>query len=276
MMFDHPDWPVEPGWVEGSQGRLFSLFFPCRSNCRGSALYLPPFAEDLNRCRNMAALQAREFAAAGIAVLILDLFGTGESEGDFEDASWETWLHDCRLGAAFLQRKTGHAPILWGTRGGALLAAELATDEPGRFETLLLWQPVTQGKSMLTQFLRIRVANLMDWSLPAETTKSMRAQMNRGESIEVTGYHLSPAVGVPLDERSLTQGQRPSGCRIIWLEHVDEEGAELPPAARKTVATLAEDNEITTAGFVGPPFWKLTDRVWAPDLVTKTMGALPP
>src|SRR5258705_9769402 len=50
---------------------------------RGSVLYLPPFAEEMNKSRRMAALQARAFARIGWNVLQMDLFGCGDSSGEF-------------------------------------------------------------------------------------------------------------------------------------------------------------------------------------------------
>ena len=72
--------PAEPGF-------RFGLYFPpCSTQPRGGVLYCPPFAEEMNKSRRMAALQARAFAKAGYGVLLLDLYGCGDSSGDFSDA----------------------------------------------------------------------------------------------------------------------------------------------------------------------------------------------
>ena len=49
---------------------------------RGALVYVHPFAEEMNKARRMAALQARAMAAAGYAVLQIDLYGCGDSAGD--------------------------------------------------------------------------------------------------------------------------------------------------------------------------------------------------
>ena len=100
---------------------------------RGALLYLHPFAEEMNRSRRMAALQARELARKGWYVLQLDLSGCGDSEGDFGEATWEAWLHDAATAHAWLEQKTGYRPWAWGLRAGARLAAELARDGRGVF-----------------------------------------------------------------------------------------------------------------------------------------------
>ena len=270
-MSTHADWPLELFWLDGKRGELFGVYFPPKVACRGAILALPPFTEELNRCRNMTAIQARAFAAAGYGCLIFDLYGTGESEGDFEDAHWNDWLDDCKVASDWLAERTNSAVTLWGIRMGALLAAQLAGDAPVRYKHLVLWQPVIDGKNMITQFLRIRVANLMDSHFPSETTKDMRRHMQEGKHIEVSGYLLPPSLGLELDQTKLSNFKNLQACRIDWLESVGEHGNPLSIASQKTIASLEASNIVVNAqGFSGPAFWELWNRAWAPELVEKT------
>ena len=89
---------------EGDQG--FCLFYPAQSHVvRGLVLYIHPFAEEMNKSRRMAALQARAFAQAGYAVLQIDLHGCGDSAGDFGDATWEHWIDDVVQGCHWLRQR---------------------------------------------------------------------------------------------------------------------------------------------------------------------------
>jgi alpha/beta superfamily hydrolase len=72
-----------------------------------------PFVEEMNKSRRMAALQSRSLAARGYSVLQIDLFGCGDSSGDFADASWEIWVQDVVLGAQWLSQRVGGAVALW-------------------------------------------------------------------------------------------------------------------------------------------------------------------
>src|SRR5688572_7026689 len=124
---------------------------------RGAVLFVHPFAEEMNRCRRMAALQARAFAEAGWTVLQMDLFGCGDSAGDFSAASWQAWLDDVVDAAAWLRENSGERLVIWGLRAGCLLAAQAARRiEPAA--DLVLWQPVSSGKQFLQQFLRLKLA----------------------------------------------------------------------------------------------------------------------
>ena len=137
--------------------RRFALFTQAVGEARGALLYLPPFAEELNRSRHMAARAAQAFAQAGWHVLQIDLHGTGDSEGDFGDASWDSWCEDLTQAHAWLHARVGDATIgLWSLRAGSLLGAtwlaQQSLDLPW-----LAWQPVFNGATYLTQFLRIRL-----------------------------------------------------------------------------------------------------------------------
>jgi exosortase A-associated hydrolase 2 len=173
---------IIPQFIQGGAGQVFTLYFPSVTTPRGAVLYLPPLTEEMNRCRSLVSTQARNLARLGYAVLLLDYYGTGDSAGELKDASWSVWHEDITAASLWLAQKTKLSITLWGCRLGALLAAEAAGRAPDLYKKLLFWQPVIDGKLYLTQFLRLRVAALMDRGLPAETTDSMRAQFEIGRA----------------------------------------------------------------------------------------------
>jgi exosortase A-associated hydrolase 2 len=181
---------------DGAGGQRYCLYQPAAGVCRGTLVYVPPFAEEMNKSRRMAALLALELARQGIATLRIDLHGCGDSSGDFADARWESWRDDVGLACAWLEQHSGHRPALLGLRLGALLAmdyvANAPQDEAPRH--VILWQPVLDGASCLTQFLRLRMAGAMMSATGAadNSTAALRAMLTAGESLEVAGYELSP------------------------------------------------------------------------------------
>ena len=72
-----------PFFLEVSGRRLFAVHHPPVDGRRvlGHVLCVPPFNEEMNRCRSMITLQARALALLGIGTLLLDLHGTGDSAG---------------------------------------------------------------------------------------------------------------------------------------------------------------------------------------------------
>ena len=144
----------------GRCGQRLCVYHPPASGMavRAAIVHVHAFGEEMNKARRMAALQSRAFAAAGCAVLQIDLTGCGDSSGELRDATWVDWIEDVLI--ALRQMRARHsAPLwLWGLRAGCLVAVEAATrfNEPVR---LLLWQPITSGATMLAQLLRLRSAS---------------------------------------------------------------------------------------------------------------------
>jgi exosortase A-associated hydrolase 2 len=118
-------------------------------------VYVHPFAEELNKSRRMAALQARAMAAAGYAVLQIDLLGCGDSSGDLVDATWEAWLATCNSPAAGCSSEDCGAAVVVGS-AHRLPAGQRGGQSHAGPVNLLFWQPVVSGKQFLQQFLRLR------------------------------------------------------------------------------------------------------------------------
>lgn len=278
--------------VKGAQGALFQILHePAGQSVRGAVLYVHPFAEELNKSRRMVALQARRLAELGYVVLLPDLYGCGDSGGDFADARWEVWLQDLGRCVERLQTDYSAPLILWGLRAGCLLISELLQARDEVPAATLFWQPVTNGELHLTQFLRLRMAAEMMGGAK-ETTAQLRARLEAGEVLEVAGYGLAPALAARLaaarlqapDVGSLgwlevTQAEpptlTPASARVVdaWreaAEHADERsGQQQPePAARQTAQPAGL--RIETAVVQGEPFWATQEIREVPALLTAT------
>lgn len=270
---------LRPIFIESPSGRLFALHHPSVSGSdeRRAVLFVPPFAEEMNRSRRMAALQARAFAAAGVDALLLDLFGTGDSDGDFRQARLPLWLDDITAAADWLEAQGVTSLCLWGLRLGALLVCEVAARQPARFKRLLLWQPVTDAKLMLTQFLRIRVAAAMAEGGTAEKTEELRARFAAGSSVEVAGYELSSELALALDGLRLDALDLAADTRVDWLDVAAESSNRISPAGERVAETWRKAGiHLSTATVSGDPFWTLQETTLAPELLTATTRVFQP
>jgi alpha/beta superfamily hydrolase len=68
---------------------------------KGTTLIIPPFAEELNKSRWILAEVGRELARRGVASILPDLYGTGDSDGEFREACWTRWRKDIAQAAAW-------------------------------------------------------------------------------------------------------------------------------------------------------------------------------
>lgn len=250
----------------------FCLFHPPAGAARGAVLYLHPFAEEMNKARRMAALQARSLAQKGFAVLQIDLHGCGDSSGDFGDASWESWLKDVVVAHNWLRQRCAAPLWLWGLRTGCLLAREAAQrlQAPVNF---LFWQPVVSGRQFLQQFLRLKVAGEMMSGESKGLMAAMKQRLAAGEAVEIAGYALSPALAQGLETAELTPPSTPG--RLVWLDVSARENATLAPASRKCLEQWqAAGCAVDSAVLPAPSFWQTVEIEEAPALLEATAETL--
>lgn len=264
-------------------GQRFCLFHAAQSTSpRGLVLYIHPFAEEMNKARRMAALQARVLAQSGFAVLQIDLHGCGDSSGDFGDATWQGWVDDVLQGCHWLraQHENGGSQTdtslwLWGLRAGCLLAVDAARQlgEPCNF---LFWQPPAAGKPLLQQFLRLKVAGDLMGGQAKGVMQTMRQQLADGSAVEIAGYMLAPGLANGLAQATsappagLSQAQR-----VEWFELTTREDASLSPVALQTIGQWQHAGFQAASHIVqGPAFWQTTEIEDAPALIAATLSAV--
>lgn len=261
----------QPEFLPGPGGERFVLrFSPAEAVCRGRLVLVQPFAEEANKSRRMLSECARAAAASGWHVVLGDVFGTGDSAGDFSEASWAAWLADVRR---FCESTPGDTPlVLCGLRLGALLIADVIRGGVTPDAAVLI-NPVTAGKLALTQFLRVGAASELGTDASARIdTRGLREQLNRGETVEIAGYGLSPALATGIEAAELAVHGAVS--RVGWIEIVSAEGGDLPPAAARTVERLrTEGANVSTETLTGPAFWQ-TQEIEAVPALPATLTAM--
>ena len=271
--------PAQPFFLDAGAAARFCLYHAPAGQCRGAWLYLHPFAEEMNKSRRMAALQARALARSGYAVLQMDLYGCGDSAGDFSDARWEIWQHDLARGLAWLEQQSGCVAGLWGLRLGALLALDAAQERP--VAGLLLWQPVTNGSQFLTQFLRLKVASQMladgrDGmnNSGGGSTAALKQSLVAGQPLEIAGYTLDPALALAIDACN-AEKLTPPACPVHWFEVAADSDRPLSPAAARVAAAIGKGGAIVATRVVaGPQFWATQEIGECPALLEATLQSL--
>jgi exosortase A-associated hydrolase 2 len=242
-------------FLPAEAGQRFCIHHPGTRDGRG-VVYVHPFCEEMNKARRMAALQSRRLAAAGYSVLQIDLFGCGDSSGNFVDARWEIWKRDLQVAIGWLRSRVGGSLGLWGLRLGATLAADVARDPALGIERLLLWQPVGSGEAFLTQFLRLRLAAEMLADGAAQTgVRELRESLGRGTALEVAGYDLHPRLAADIDALRLAD-LAPAVRRVDWLEVASTDEPKPTPASQRVLeAWRSKGLEVHAAAVKGEPFW---------------------
>ncbi len=223
----------------------------------------------MNKSRRMYSELARRLSLNNQNVLLIDLYGTGDSEGLLEDATWQDWLHDIQACLSVLYDKGAERVSLLGMRTGVLLAADYLNKFDSKIQKLLFWQPVIDGKVFLNQFMRLRLAaSMMSGDKNKETSKGLKASLDRGETLEIAGYAITPSMASSFESASLKEFMPDSSLDIAWLDVVASVDKEPPLINRKLVKQWRQAGvNIQYQKVVGMPFWGSTEIVEIPELL---------
>lgn len=264
---------------DGRGDQRFCLYHPSRGPVtQGSVMYVHPFGEEMNKSRRMAAMQSRAMAKAGYAVLRMDLLGCGDSAGDFGDATWKAWVSDVVLGCHWLRERSTAPLWLWGLRAGCLLAAEAAQQLVAPYN-FIFWAPAPAGKTLLQQFLRLKVAGDMLGRATKGITEGLRQQLAEGTAVEIAGYVISPGLAHGMEQSVLTPPDARHGAtappKLEWYEMSTRVEASLSPVAQKSIDHWKQNGfQVQTHFINGPSFWQTQEIEDATALVLATTSAL--
>ena len=261
-------------FLDGQPGQRFCLYHAAREGkARGAVIYLQPFAEEMNKARRMAALQARAMAAAGFDVVQIDLLGCGDSSGDFAEADWESWQQDILLAYRWLRTRSQAPLTLWGLRAGCLLAANAAVGLP-EGANFIFWQPAVSGKQHWQQFMRLKMAGELAAGQGKGVTEQLRQQLAAGNSVEIAGYSVSPGLADGLAGAELQPPTVRSGP-VAWFELSLRDDPALAPVSLKYIEQWRAAGWDVAAQIVrGPSFWQTTEIEDAPELIAATTAVL--
>lgn len=264
--------PTHHFFLDRPDGPRFVVHHRPEGPARAGIVFVHAFAEEMNKSRRMAAQQARALADAGNEVLQIDLLGCGDSSGDFGDATWQDWVGDVLAAAAWLQEQC-RAPLwLWGHRAGCLVAAEAAQQLtlPAR---VLFWQAPAQGKTLLQQFLRLRVAaDLLDGRAKG-LMDELKQRLAAGEAVDIAGYTLSADLARGLEQATLAPPPNPAAA--VFIELSTRPDAEPTPALASAAQRWSQAGAaVRTRVVTGPAFWQTTEIEDAPALLPATVQAI--
>lgn len=259
-----------PGGAAGERFCLLTL----APDAVGTLIFVHAFAEEMNKSRRMVALAVEAFASRGWSTLQIDLTGCGDSGGEFEEASWQSWIQDCQDAYAWTSANRPGRIAMWGMRGGALVLADWLRS--GDFVVpLLLWQPVSNGRQHLTQFLRLKAASEMLADVDAKAAMdAARASLKAGASVQVAGYAMPPALAQGFEAASLGLPEAYS-APVVALEVGSAGRDDVTPALRMLVERWQGGGIAARAeAIAGPAFWQTLEIETCPELIGASVRAL--
>ncbi len=266
--------PAEPFFLKTESGECFCLYYaphPDRPYF-GAFIYIHPFADEMNKSRRMAALQTRALATMGYGVLQIDLLGCGDSSGEFRDAHWNIWKQNISSAKQWLESHTSVPISLWGLRLGAILALDFAKNSEDTIDKIILWKPIINGKSFLTQFLRLQLANkiLVANDKTTHSVQTIRDSLAAGTTVEIAGYELTPNLATAIDNIKMAD-MSVMNSTIHWFEIVAEVNSSITPSVEKVIkAWEQKGNPVQVHLVPGIQFWTTQEITICPELISAT------
>lgn len=258
----------------GAQSRFVLTTEPASGVVRGAVIFVPPFAEELNKSRRMVALAAEALANAGWRVVQPDLFGCGDSAGEFRDATWQLWCEDIEAVVTWQLRSGVERVLPWSLRAGALVVSDWLAAS-GRTLPWLMWQPMPSGKQCLSQFLRLRTAGeMVRASGEGAGSPNVRQELAAAGFVEVGGYCLGSALATGLEASSLRVDR--ATCPAVRVVEVVAPGrTELSPGARGLIDRAVANGCDAAGRFVeGPSFWQTQEIETVPGLAAMSVDLI--
>jgi exosortase A-associated hydrolase 2 len=216
---------------------------------------------------------AISLAEQGIATLEPDLYGTGDSGGDFADADWATWVSDITTAVHWSERRGREVDAILAIGLGCALACDAMRCGALRsVQRSVLWQPLFDGRRLLTQFLRLRTAASM-MEDRKESVADLRTTLAAGRRLEVAGYELSSTLARDL-EAVVPPARLPTALgEIAWIEIVRDSSAPLPQSSLRLIQqTVEQRGTVRALALVGEPFWSTTEIVVNRSLISHTVA----
>lgn len=247
---------IKGHFVATRSGALFVVQFG-QANPDKSILLLPSIFEEMNLSRAVLAKQAQYLADSGYCVYCLDYFGSGDSEGEIEQAEVNIWLQNITDAAAWLNSAGVNSLRLWGMRFGGLLAT-LALQDVTKIlsvSQMILWKPVNKGKQFMTQFLRLKQANSM---MQGSEKVNWRETILSGNNTDVAGYEISAQLLASIDSLEMPLSFSAPVAEHLSISWFELAAKSITPVVSKQTESWSQD-KLTVSCFEGSAFWQIPE-----------------
>ena len=204
-----------------------------------AVIFVPPFAEEMNRSKRMYVLCARLLADSGIHAYCFDYSGTGDSSGEWGEFSYADWIQDihhvCNHCSTFCDR-IGFVAL----RFGALILSDAIEQFRLNIDRCVFWDPIEAGEGLVRQLIRIKIAAAMSGESKKLSTKEILEDIQANGFLESGGYHISKTLIDDINSKKLSSllesvlGQ----SEIEWMQL----GKNSQLNSKWLLNTIAEEN----------------------------------
>lgn len=234
-------------YIDGGAGRiLVSSHHPDVATDR-AVIVLPAFAEEMNKSRRLVWQIGRRLADQGFLVANPDLYGTGDSEGDFGGATLAIWRDDIRATLDWLHRQSITQVNVLAVRFGANHIS--AVSEAVAIGRVAIWQPVLTGAEVLSGLVRVKQLNIrMSGEKPRSAEYLREKLFSPGEPIVLSGYSINDNLAKAMQEVEFSIGNTLSDTPFLLID--------IGPAYTERNESATSRSNMVRLAVDGERFWR--------------------
>jgi alpha/beta superfamily hydrolase len=246
----------------GPEGRrIFTCTYLPERPARASVLICPPIYGEFTKNYRREVLLARRLAAEGFAVERFHYLGTGNSDGEDSEVTFESMRDDALVCAEHL-RNVAEADtlVLVGTRWGGLVAASAASGHPGT--GLVLWEPLLDASRFFKDAFRARIIFERKSGIEhPKTGAELIASLHEGETVDVVGSTIQKRFFESSGSRTL-DGELDASTRAILVIQIGPSQKVRADLAEQAERWRQAGHDVDIETVEGDETWWLVDERW--------------
>ena len=181
-----------PLYINCGNNNIFAVIHtPDNIANKKGIIFIHPYAEEKQRVDRILVNCARQLCSNGYFVMRFDFFGCGDSEGNFEELSYESQLSDLRIVTKFFVKATGVEKIfLFGVRLGSNIAIQYAGVD-NNITNIILWSPIINGADYAETLIRNKIFSSFIDKRNKFTKEQIIDELNESGRVDIDGFFLT-------------------------------------------------------------------------------------
>lgn len=233
------------------------IHLPAQTNFSKGLIFCHPYGEEKQESYRVFVNLARQVARRGVAVLRFDLFGTGDSEGEWEEATVSHWLSDITAAIDWL-RADGRLETLGllGLRFGGTLAS-LVAENDNSIRFLVLLNPIVNVEAYIYDSLRSNLSTQMVLYKKIKLNREqLLSKLMEGERINLDGYLLTKEFYESAKQINLLRDIKNFRGKCLIVELSGEKSVKQNPELLSLHSVYLKNNSNATRISLSiHPFW---------------------
>ncbi len=240
---------IKAEFYNGTKGQLFRLLRTPKQ-IKSHLLFIPPLFEQANKTRHHITRSANNAYRQGIASIIFDHFGTGDSEGDLSQVNLALWQTDILKQIKDLRASSPHNIFLSIPLSAALL---LSTKILNEVDAIILQQAEFNGKNFVKQLKRLSLVAELNQTKPISIEHANQTN-EHAPLLDIAGYQIPISLLAELSEQGVAIISE-SDTACYWFEWQNSTQTPIQSRVKQQQSLASKLKNFTVFDILDCKFW---------------------